>query len=90
MLLPSLPLSTSAHQAVQELSQEGSELLVLHEQFLLALRNASTLAADGASPIGSIDEAVRQVAGLFITEVDVVILSLSSCCIDVHYVGAEV
>jgi hypothetical protein len=75
VLLPSLPLSTSAHQAVQELSQEASELLVLHEHFLLVLRNASFLAADGASPIGSIDEAVRQVAGLFIMEVGIVILS---------------
>lgn len=68
VLLPSLPLSAPAYQAVQELSQEASELLVLHERFLLALKKASSLATDGATPIGSIDEAVCKVAGLFIKE----------------------
>lgn len=72
-LLPSLPLSASAHQAVEELSQEASELLVLHERFLLALRNSSSLATDGATPIGTIDEVVGKVAGLFIKEACVII-----------------
>ena len=72
-LLPSLPLSATAHQAVREMSQEASELLVLHERFLLALRNASSLATDGATYLGSIDEAIGKVARLFIKDVSITI-----------------
>jgi hypothetical protein len=58
---------------VKELSQEASELLALHERFLLAVRNATSLVADGARPVRSIDEAVGQVAGLFIKEVRIAV-----------------
>ncbi|KAF8476504.1 hypothetical protein JB92DRAFT_2838140 [Gautieria morchelliformis] len=67
-LLPSLQLSALAQQAVKELSQEASKLLALHEQFLPAIRNATSLVADGTSPVRNIDVAVGQVAELFIKE----------------------
>ncbi|KAF8592180.1 hypothetical protein K439DRAFT_392266 [Ramaria rubella] len=67
-LLPSLSLPAPVHRAVQELSVEASRLLSLHERFLQALEIASARAAGGASPAGSVDEAVKQVAGLFTNE----------------------